>query len=82
MEILKNEYSFSASKLDKISYRVTSNDNRSQIPKEKISTSPYSSIGLLKVIYPHDTVSYRTGVLIGENIVSWTRQTKGILFFL
>jgi len=69
MEILKNEYSFTASKLDKISYRITSNDNRSQIPQEKISILPYSSIGLLKVIYPHDTVSYRTGVLIGENIV-------------
>ena len=69
MENFKNSYSFSPSKLDKISYRVTSNDKRSQISSEKISSPPYSAIGLLKVTYPHDIVSYRTGVLIGENIV-------------
>ena len=69
MENLKKEYSFLPSKLDKISYRNTSNDNRTQIPPEKVSSLPYSAIGLLKMIYPHNTVSYRTGVLIGENIV-------------
>ena len=69
MEQLKNEYSFSPSKLDKIYYRVTSNDTRYQISPERISSLPYSAIGLLKMIYPHNTVSYRTGVLIGENIV-------------
>ena len=69
MENFKYEYSFLPSKLDKISYRVTSNDNRSIISQEKLSSPPYSSIGLLKMTYPKQTVSYRTGVLIGENVV-------------
>ena len=69
MDKLNNEYSFTASKLDKIYYRITSKDNRSKISQEQISSIPYSCIGLLKVIYPHEVVSYRTGVLIGENIV-------------
>ena len=60
---------FPPSKLDKIYYRITSNDTRSQIVQEKISSLPYSAIGLLKMTYPHEIVSYRTGVLIGENIV-------------
>jgi V8-like Glu-specific endopeptidase len=66
---MDNEYLFSPSKLDKIYYRITSNDNRSKVLTEKLSSVPYSSIGLLKMVYPHDVVSYRTGVLIGENIV-------------
>lgn len=69
MEKFKYEYSYLPSKLDKISYRITSNDTRTQIPVENISLFPYSAIGLLKVTYPHETVSYRTGALIGENIV-------------
>ena len=69
MEEFKHEYSFCQSKLDKISYRITSNDNRSIISQEKISSLPYSAIGLLKMTYPKQTISYRTGILIGENIV-------------
>lgn len=63
------EFDFLPSKLDKISYRMTKNDSRSQIPFSKLSSPPYSSIGLLKVLYPLNIISYRTGVLIGENIV-------------
>ena len=69
MEKFKYEYSFLPSKLDKISFRIISNDVRTQIPMEKISSFPYSSIGLIKEVFSHETVSYRTGVLLGENIV-------------
>ena len=69
MSNFKYEYSFAPSKLDKIYYRITSDDTRSQISSEKLSSLPYSAIGFLKVTYPHEIVSYRTGVLISENIV-------------
>ena len=65
----KYKYSFPPSKLDKISYKITSEDSRIKIPEEKISSYPYSAIGLLKVTYPHEVVSYRTGVLISEKVV-------------
>ena len=65
----KYKYDFLPSKLDKIYYRITSEDSRIKISEEKISSFPYSAIGLLKVTYPHNTISYRTGVLISENIV-------------
>lgn len=63
------EYEFLPSKLDKISYRMTKNDSRELVPPEKLNSLPHSAIGLLKVTYNYNTVSYRTGVLIGENIV-------------
>ena len=69
MEQFKNQYIFNPSKLDKIYYRITSNDKREKIPPEKISSPPYNAIGLLKMEYPHGIISYRTGVLIGENVV-------------
>ena len=69
MENFKYNYTFSSSKLDKIYYRITANDNRYQISEDKLSSLPYSAIGLLKMIYPHEIISYRTGVLIGENLV-------------
>ena len=65
----KYKYDFSPSKLDKIYYKETSEDSRVKIPEEKVSSFPYNAIGLLKVTYPHDTVSYRTGILISKNIV-------------
>lgn len=65
----KYKYIFPPSELDKISYKKTNEDSRIKIPEEKISSFPYSSIGLLKVTYPHEVVSYRTGVLISKNIV-------------
>ena len=63
------KYSFLPSKLDKISYKMTSGDSRVKIPEDKISSFPYSAIGLLKMIYPHEIVSYRTGFLISEKVV-------------
>ena len=63
------EYDFIPSKLDKLSYRKTAEDSRIKVSDEKINSLPYSAIGLLKVLYPHDIISYRTGVLISENIV-------------
>ena len=65
----KYNYSFNPSKLDKIYYKITSENCRIKIPEEKVSSFPYSAIGLLKVEYPHEIISYRTGVLISENIV-------------
>lgn len=65
----KYKYIFPPSELDKLSYKKTNEDSRIKIPEEKISSFPYSSIGLLKVTYPHEVVSYRTGVLISKNIV-------------
>ena len=65
----KYTYTFEPSKLDKKSYKKTSNDTRIKIPEEKLSHLPYSAIGLLKVLYPHDIISYRTGVLISEKVV-------------
>ena len=62
----KYKYDFSPSKLDKIYYKETSEDSRVKIPEEKVSLFPYNAIGLLKVTYPHDTVSYRTGILISK----------------
>ena len=71
MENQKNQYKydFQPSKLDKISFRITSNDNRTMVSNENCSSLPYSAIGLLKIIYNHNAVSYRTGVLIAKNIV-------------
>ena len=67
--IFKYKYTFSPSKLDNIYYHLTSEDCRVKIPKEKVSSFPYNAIGLLKVTYPHDTVSYRTGILISKNVI-------------
>ena len=63
------EYDFIPSELDLLYYRKTAEDSRIKVPDDKIKAFPYSAIGLLKVLYPHDIISYRTGVLIGENIV-------------
>lgn len=65
----KYTYAFPPSKLDKLYYKETKEDSRIKIPEEKISSFPYNAIGLLKVTYPHETVSYRTGVLISKNCV-------------
>ena len=65
----KYKYTFPPSKLDNIHYRITSEDSRIKVPEEKISSFPYNAIGLLKVIYPHNIVSYRTGILISKNVV-------------
>ena len=51
-----NTFTFSQSKLDKISYKKTSEDTRIKIPYEKLSSLPYSAIGLLKVEYPHKII--------------------------
>ena len=37
--------------------------------QKNCSSLPYSAIGLLKVLFNYNTVSYRAGVLIGKNIV-------------
>ena len=67
--IFKYKYTFPPSKLDNIYYRITSEDSRIKIPEEKVSSFPYNAIGLLKVTYPHETVSYRTGILISKNVI-------------
>ena len=65
----KYNYVFNQSKLDKTFYKTTSEDCRTKVPQEKASSFPYSAIGLLKVEYPHQIISYRTGFLISENTV-------------
>ena len=65
----KYNFSFNQSKLDKISYKKTSEDTRIKIPYERLSSLPYSAIGLLKVEYPHKIISYRTGILITEKVI-------------
>ena len=65
----KYNFSFNPSKLDKTFYKTTSEDCRIKVPEEKASSFPYSAIGLLKVEYPHEIISYRTGFLISENAV-------------
>ena len=64
-----NTFTFSQSKLDKISYKKTSEDTRIKIPYERLFKLPYSAIGLLKVEYPHKIISYRTGILITEKVI-------------
>lgn len=67
--LFKYTYNFPKSELDKLYYKETNGDCRIKIPEEKISSFPYSAIGLLKMTYPHETVSYRTGVLISKNCI-------------
>lgn len=64
-----NSFSFQQSKIDVISFRATSNDNRYPIPIELCSLMPYCAIGLLKMTYKEDSISYRTGFLIGKNVI-------------
>lgn len=62
-------FSFEQSNLDKISYRFFSKDTRYEIPPESSLKYPYSAIGLLKVEYNHNIISYRTGFMINKNTI-------------
>ena len=61
-------YTFEQSALDKIYWRNTPNDNRVKIEDKECEKFPYSAIGFIELIFD-SVVSYRTGILIGENIV-------------
>ena len=61
------KFSFTKSDLDKIYWRFTSNDTRYEVKEN--SKIPYSAIGLLKIEYCNEVTSYRTGFLIGENVI-------------
>lgn len=63
------DFVFHKSELDKIYWRFTLNDNRYQIKENENSIFPNSAIGLLKIEYCNEIVSYRTGILIGENVI-------------
>lgn len=62
-------YNFEPSTLDKIYWRNTKNDNRIKIEDKDCAKFPYSAIGFIQLFFDYDIVSYRTGILIGENIV-------------
>lgn len=62
-------FTFTQSKLDKRYWQSTHNDNREIVSPISLSTLPYKAIGLLKITYSLNIVSYRTGILINPNIV-------------
>lgn len=64
---MKKKFIFPQSKLDNTRNNPINNDNRIKISSPL--NSPYCAIGLLKLYFNYDTISYRTGFLIKENVV-------------
>ena len=64
---MKNKFIFPQSKLDNTRNNPIKNDDRVKIASTL--NLPYRAIGLLKLFFDYDIVSYRTGFLIKENVV-------------
>lgn len=60
-------FEFEPSNLDKKYLQFTTNDTRQLVLS--LSSLPYKAIGLLKITYALNIVSYRTGILINSNTV-------------
>ena len=61
------KFTFNQSKLDNTRNKNLNNDNRIKIINS--NDFPYCAIGLLKLYFNYNTISYRTGFLIKENVV-------------
>ena len=64
---MKHKFTFIESKLDNTRNNNINNDNRIKINNS--NDFPYCAIGLLKLYFNYNTISYRTGFLIKENVV-------------
>ena len=64
---MKHKFTFIESKLDNTRNNNIKNDNRIKINNS--NDFPYCAIGLLKLYFNYNTISYRTGFLIKENVV-------------